>query len=285
MSNSLRTASILKGTPYVSKRFQLSGNGAYSLRILIASNQIQFLIADDQSTVLYLHPFELNNASQSFFDANILSEILDEKELPQVEFSGVSACVFTIPFELIPTTLNQQPALIDYDHSGVKNGQGHPEILFDDLTSFQVNLAYANPKTLINLLNSRFKSISSMHVVSAHLKQIALQDESQSMHAILLSGHLLLICRRGKQLLLANSFRIKSSEDFIYYLMAAYHSLKLDPDETPLVLFGEIIRDSSIFLAANKYIRYVKLGKAPAYWRFEDDYPFPLHFYSSLLAL
>ena len=28
-----------------------------------------------------------------------------------------------------------------------------------------------------------------------------------------------------------------------------------------------------------------KLGKASPTWKFEDDYPFPLHFYSTLLSL
>ncbi|MFD2518860.1 DUF3822 family protein [Salinimicrobium flavum] len=69
-------------------------------------------------------------------------------------------------------------------------------------------------------------------------------------------GYDLVVIRNGK-LLLANSFKCHTSEDFIYYLLFTAEQLELDPSEFKLILLGKITANSDYYQMAYTYIRNI----------------------------
>ena len=81
----------------------------------------------------------------------------------------------------------------------------------------------------------------------------------------------LVIVRNGK-LLLSNSFKYDSPEDFIYYLLFTLEQLKLDPTEVNLILSGEISEDSPFYQVAFTYIKNVQFLKPDLNINFSEEF-------------
>ena len=65
------------------------------------------------------------------------------------------------------------------------------------------------------------------------------------------------------QLKFFNSFQYQSKEDFIYYLLYVMEQLKLDREQSKIILVGEIEKDSAIFKLLYTYINEVTFGEKP----------------------
>ena len=81
----------------------------------------------------------------------------------------------------------------------------------------------------------------------------------------------LVIIQNGK-LLLSNTFKYDSAEDFIYYLLFTLEQLKLDPSEIDLILTGEISEDSPFYQIVFTYIRNVQFLKPDLAINFSEEY-------------
>ncbi|MFO7719782.1 MAG: DUF3822 family protein [Gillisia sp.] len=81
----------------------------------------------------------------------------------------------------------------------------------------------------------------------------------------------LIIVRNGN-LVLSNSFKYDSPEDFIYYLLFTLEQLKLDPTEVDLILTGEISEESPFYKIAFTYIKNVQFLKPDLYMNLSEEY-------------
>ena len=277
--------SIVEGTPYVSKRFQNDTSTNLLLKLFVTRNQFQFLITDSTNTILYLHPFELNGEQASFFQPEITKEITTAIENLNKEFSSVSVGIFTPDFTLVPNVIKAEMVEGFFRQHLLNNSESTSEILYDHINEINGSLIFSAGKELMQSLQEKFPMFAYQHSCSAQIRNLSPRNQALNVYAIIQSKWIQVICLSGHQLKFANAFPFKTAEDFIYYVIAVYRLLDLNPENVPLILFGEVIRDSTVYQAAVKYVRHVKLGKASSVWKFEDDYPFPLHFYSTLLSL
>ena len=70
-------------------------------------------------------------------------------------------------------------------------------------------------------------------------------------------GYDLVIIQKG-ELLLANSFKCNTKEDFIYYLLFTAEQLELDPTTFELILLGKITENSDYYRMAYTYVKEIK---------------------------
>jgi len=66
---------------------------------------------------------------------------------------------------------------------------------------------------------------------------------------------------QGEKLLLCNTFPWKSDEDLVYFILYVYEQLKLDGEDTPLFISGEMKKNSGIYDILRSYIRKTKFEK------------------------
>ncbi|MFI5135449.1 MAG: DUF3822 family protein [Chitinophagales bacterium] len=276
--------SIVEGTPYVSKLFREQQPLQLMLKIFLSPNQLQFLITDEHHTVLWLQPYECTENNLSFLDDDLLDELTVSNELLEKKFVTVSAGIFTSEFILAPE-LEASAEMKNFFRKQSVSPDEESEILQDQIHELSAELIYAVPSPVMKALAKMFETFSYQHACAAQIRHLLPKNLGWNVYVVIQNGPFQILVFSGHQLKFANSFSFRTAEDFIYYIMAVYHSLELDPENIPVTVFGEILRDSALFQIMTKYIRDVKLGKAPELWKFEDDYPFPLHFYSSLLTL
>ena len=66
-----------------------------------------------------------------------------------------------------------------------------------------------------------------------------------------------MIVLKGANLLFDNSFRFKTKEDFLYFLLFSMEQLKLDAETVPVYFMGMIEEESEIAKLVSKYVRNI----------------------------
>jgi hypothetical protein len=64
----------------------------------------------------------------------------------------------------------------------------------------------------------------------------------------------------GKIMSYLNTFGFLAPEDVVYYIIFVVEQLNLNPDEVPLVLYGNISAKDDLYALLFKYIRAIKFG-------------------------
>ena len=65
----------------------------------------------------------------------------------------------------------------------------------------------------------------------------------------------------GTKLLFNNTFRFKTKEDFLYFLLFAMEQLHLDAETVPVYFMGMIAEDSKIVELVTRYVRDIRFKK------------------------
>ena len=90
----------------------------------------------------------------------------------------------------------------------------------------------------------------------------------------------------GKNLIFSNSYSYQTSQDFIYHVLLVYNQFNLEPNDIPIHVSGQVIKDSEIFRMLYRYIRRTEIIAAPPTFVFGKKYEkIPDHFYFDLYSL
>jgi hypothetical protein len=254
--------------------------GPESLKLAVLDNLSNDFLAFEQ----YTFRKSVTEAAM----AEQLEKLVLEHEWLTGGFKRIDAIVSTERFTLVPA------AFFDSSRTGeflrfnqpVSNGD---IILNDVLRNAEARNIYAiDPK-----LERALRKISSAVRVRHHLSPLIERQLSVNKNKLAkrVFAHVqqhrfdLVISENGK-LLLANTFRFQTSEDFIYFLLYSCEQLKLNPEELELEIAGEVETESAVTAIARKYIRHVHFGSYPVDARFSRDFSqFPVHFHHNLFAL
>jgi phosphoribosylformylglycinamidine (FGAM) synthase-like enzyme len=80
--------------------------------------------------------------------------------------------------------------------------------------------------------------------------------------------HFEIVIISDHKLLFYNSFKHKSKEDFIYYILFTAEQLKLNPEKFELMLFGNISKEHPYYKMAYKYVRNIALLENRSKYKF-----------------
>ncbi len=134
--------------------------------------------------------------------------------------------------------------------------------VYDLLTNQDMVSVYVPYVHINNFLIDQFGSFEYKHY-SSILVETLLNDYSKKKEIHFFvhvnKSHFEIIVSNNKQLLLYNTFKYKTKEDFIYYILFTIDQLNLDVEEVRLVLLGSIRKDDKLYNIVYKYIRNVSI--------------------------
>ena len=134
----------------------------------------------------------------------------------------------------------------------------------DWIESIQAFNSYFIPEELERCFNKHFKNILWKHNSSILIESLIHQFKLQPGERIYISiqkKSFDVTILESKHLKFFNSFSYRATEDLIYYLLFTFEQLQLNPNETPLIIFGEIEEDSEVYKLLYKYIRNISFTK------------------------
>ena len=125
---------------------------------------------------------------------------------------------------------------------------------------------FATEKALADWFYHAYPTGRLVHQTSALLEGVIHQSEQSGPRRVYLSiagQELILVAVRDKQVEFCNVFVFTSAEDLIYYTILVMQELQLNPDQDPVIVWGDLTHDSELFTILRKYIRHVRFGNRP----------------------
>jgi len=132
--------------------------------------------------------------------------------------------------------------------------------------SQEISSVFAVDNQLNHWFRATYPAGTLLHQTSSLLEGLMHQSEPAAPRRFYLSiGHqeLTIIIIRDKQPEFCNVFAFSSPEDLIYYTILVMQELQLNPDQDPVIVWGDLMHDSELFTILRKYIRHIKFGNRP----------------------
>jgi hypothetical protein len=241
---------LLKISGRTDESFNPEETGQYDLSVQVNGKQVSWCVLDERNNkFIALESYE-----------NTLPVL--EEHIPWLKkpFRNTRVMVVNNRSTLVPAPLfdsNEKEAYLEFVHDPTEwEAVGHDPIPGHDIVN-----VYSLPDTTLADIKRIFPSAGIMHVATALIESIALNFRNH------IAGNTLFLHVRdqefdiiifdGRQLVYYNSFRFMDPADLMYYVIFVMEQLSLNPEKTPVILMGEVEKESPVFGLLYKYVRNV----------------------------
>ena len=195
-----------------------------------------------------------------FVHANKLEKILDEFRNDLLSerqyFSIINQESSLVPTEFYDP-LNEK-AVLEFAHEILSSDRAQADLI-EELDAYNV---WSCPAPIWKSIQKNFPDAEILHFSSPLLKHFS--NRMKDNHGLHLFGHvqneqLELLCFEDSKLLLYNSYKYHSPEDFLYFTLFGMEQCRMDPEEHRVDLLGDIRKGDPVFKLCYTYIRNVQV--------------------------
>jgi hypothetical protein len=282
-------------TQFTDETFSASHSDIYNLYLTIGKSTVRFGLEDvTRHKMLAFEEYTLTNVFTPLQLAQQLRELASEHAfLNQTNWHQVRVSVKNQKFTLLPYTLYDPAAAAEYLRLHAELDEYHDRVLTYHHAGIDAVNIFATDQHVLSFLADTFPAEKTQvrHHTSALIETLLHATErtvQKKIYAYAEQNYLTIILITDGALEFCNVFYYATPEDFMYFLIFVMQEQKLNPDQDPLTIWGDISHDSALFDLMRKYIRHVRLGKKPtglAYsYKFEEHFEhryldvFSLHF-------
>jgi len=197
------------------------------------------------------------------------TEDLLSKNYNSVNISHVNELATFVPKPLFdPNHIN---SYIKYSSKTYKNDY----IVYDEIENhdmFNVFIPFVN---INNFLLEKYGSFEYKHFSSILVENLLNTykfSERPHLFVDLHDQHFEIVAIADNKLVLYNSFKYTTKEDFIYYILFTAEQLNFNPEKFELVLSGSIIKDDAFYKIAYDYVRNISLLENRSKYTFSDNF-------------
>jgi Protein of unknown function (DUF3822) len=269
--------------------FDITHCEKFCLAIQINSDSFTAVVLDNLTNdFLAFEQYQFRKLTGEADLAEQMEKLVAEHEWLNHPFKRTDVMVVTEKFTLVPA------ALFDSAHSAAYLGFNQPIgehdfVQHDLLRNTDARLVYAIDKRVEKAIRKiSFTARIRHHFTPLIERTVSISKNKAGRRAFVhvQQGRFDLLIVEGANLLLANSFRYQTSEDFIYFLLYSCEQLRMNPEEMEVEIAGEVEADSAVGGLARKYIRNVRFASRPVDARFVKEFEqFPTHYHFNLFAL
>ena len=267
----------------------------YKLSIQLSSNGFSFSVLEvNRNKLLSLESYQLSKPESIATSVTHESVVLLAIEELFLQFNWIGKKFAAINFiveneksTLIPMPLFDPAELNTYlkfshnvreDEDIISNSMPNLEAfnVFSILKNLREKISSMFPDAIIsNLSNTLIEGILINHK-NQNIKNKVFVNVRNSIFDVVLID--------GKRLIFHNSFKYKTKEYFIYFLIFVFEQLRINPEEVELILLGNIQKNSSLYEIAYNYIREISFGKRSELFKYSYVFDeIPEHFFYNLL--
>ncbi len=231
------------------------------LSIQISLDGFSFCILNtDLKEIIALYAFDFfdkNPTPESLLE-NIKKLYLEEPLLTK-KFKSVIVSIKNNLNTFVPSQMFD-PELASYYLQHTVKVLKNDFIEFDELTEFNLTNVYIPYVNITNYLLDIYGSFNYQHNATALLTSLLNINKANggtNVYANVSKTEVDLIVLNEGNLVLYNTHKITSSEDFIYFLLFTFEQLGLDLAKDNLILLGTIDKQADNYYHITKYIRNV----------------------------
>ena len=250
------------GQKTIQKRTRIDETSNIKLSIHISLNELSFCIVDLISKEIdFLRTYSLSqNSNPKELLKTLKKGFLENDELSS-SFSSVKIIHYNNLSTVVPEPLFDKNNALSYLKFNSKILQ-NDYVAFDKIFNNECVNVYIPYVNINNYIFEMFDSFIYKHYSSIILEKVKLNENNTATPSLYLNinvNHMELIYFVKNKLVFYNRFDFNTKEDLIYYLLFSIDQLKLNPEEIPVVITGDISKDDDNYMIIYKYIRNVSV--------------------------
>jgi len=249
---------------HIDPHLELNESDSCHLSIQIRLDGFSFAILNipkQKYIALEYYDIQSNNAPNHL--AHEIDRIIAKQKLLQQRFASTSISIADTMNTLTPEALyveSDGKEILKFNQPILQNENESR----DWLASIKGYNSYVIPEVLERCFNKNFPKAKWNHdssiLIESLIQQFKLQEE-EKVYLSVQNNYFELTVLHGKKLLFFNSFTYKTAADLVYYLLFTFEQLAINPDQTPLVLLGEIEQESEVYKLLYRYVRNIHFTK------------------------
>ena len=250
------------GQKTIQKKTRIEKTSNIKLSIHISLNGLSFCIIDLISNEIdFLRTYSLSKNTTPKELLKTLKKGFKENNELSNSFSSVKIIHYNNLSTVVPEPLfdkNNALSYLKFNSKILQNDYAAYDEIFNN-ECVNVYIPYVN---INNYIFKMFDSFVYNHYSSIILEKVKLNEKNTitpSLYLNINSNHMELIYFVKNKLIFYNRFDFSTKEDIIYYLLFTIDQLKLNPEEIPLVITGNISEDDDNYQIIYKYIRNVSI--------------------------
>lgn len=241
---------------------------ALMLKVSVTNNSLRyFVLSQTHQQIIFFGDYTLHHVGNAIELAQRIEKIFEKDEILQLSFSKI----------LIG--LDENYSLVPNEFSFMIN---RTEQLTQQCTGAEI--VFESSDTLVQTLRKLFSNAELLHLNSTYLHLLPdyLSDSTERFFVNVSQSYLDIIrFDNENKLKLMNRYDYQSATDFAYFLLLCAGELKIDRENTELVLIGEVEVQSKIYDLCYRYFRNISFITKPEAVNFTkafDAFPKHLHF-------
>jgi len=265
----------LKKNKIINKSIDFINLNESHLSIQLSLDGFSFCIINKDSnqinTIKYFS-FPNNSPTPQEHLKNV-EQLFESEEQLQKRYHSVNITHVNDLSTLVPKPLFDKKHLnnyIKYSSKTYKNDY----IVYDEIDNHDIINVYIPFVNINNFFLERFGSFEYKHFSTILIKNLLNTykfSEHPHMFVNLDNKHFEIVVIANNKLILYNSFKYQTKEDYIYYILFTAEQLELNPEKFELVLLGNISKENEYFKIAYKYIRNISLLENRSKYAFDSD--------------
>ena len=241
----------------------------YRLSIQVSLDGLSFLIYNKDTNAIIESEDIRFRESETTINTTSSSIILDlptnidnvfkSNTLLNQPFNKVSLYFDNELFTLIPKVFFDNSKISDYLKFNTKVLQTD-EMCYDYIENTEIVIVYIPYTNVNNYFFERFGTFDFYHKTS-----LLIENELKNLTPLTTvsiyknSTHFYIVVTKNKETTFLNRFTIQTPEDFIYYTLFTLEQLDINPDTTPISIYGKMVKDDAYYKLAYTYIRDINL--------------------------
>lgn len=239
-----------------------------TLHVVLGADSVSVLSAGPSGEVTALRSWTFPAAGQSFeaVEWDLRRLLRDEAPL-NLPFSQVHCALFHPNATLVPRRLFQHNALPGYfklllPASDYTFG-------YDEMPEFDAYLVHATEPGWLKLCAEFFPRARQRHLAVPLLRYFRDMPGGGEHRVLANFRHQIVQVAvfERQNLLFYNTFEFLAASDLLYFILLVYDQFRLSPEEIPLQVAGNLLRDSELYRMLFRFIRDIRFAESPALYR------------------
>jgi hypothetical protein len=241
-----------------------SNNSNIKLSIQVSLNGLSFCgFSPSEKRILFFKDLQFSRRLNPIQALQQIEQLYEQEVFLKQEKPEVTVVFSNELYSLVPQKLFDEENASDYlkFNTMILETDYVAHDLIEEPGIVNVYIPYTNINNFFFDKYGEFEYRHSISVLTGELLKLSAEDNEDreaKMYVNCYSGGYDLVLIKNRQLLLANSFKCTSKEDFIYYILFTAEQLELDPSEFHLILLGKITENSDYYKMAYTYIKNIE---------------------------
>jgi len=268
----MKLAQAVTGLPYMTKKLKnsslnIADKNFKKLSIQVSLNGLSFCVADTVSQKLLISDrIDFSDEKNPMTAKDELEKLFQKHDIENMQFDEVVAVHRNTLFGLVPKSLFNPNHLNEYLKFNTKV-LANDVLAYDEVENHDLVNVYVPYVNINNYIYDLFGEFDFMHNGTVLLQSL-LNNQTQNQEITCFvhvnKEQLDITVLNQRKLLLYNSFKYQTKEDFVYYLLFVIEQLELDPKTVIVKLFGDVEEDDEIFQLCYTYIQHISIFEPSA---------------------